>query len=97
MVLHKPGSVLLFCKSTAIIYLCDSSLNRYICLPASSGEPPSDACLFGHFSMQGLPITAVAIRYRALLPHVFTLTHQGGRLFSVALSIYKWLHLQSTR
>lgn len=40
-----------------------------------------------HFSTQGLPPSAITCWCRELLPHVFTLIHQSGRLFSVALSV----------
>ncbi|MEY3059200.1 MAG: hypothetical protein RL348_386 [Bacteroidota bacterium] len=40
-----------------------------------------------HFSTQGLPPNHITVDCRELLPPIFTLTHQGGRLFSVALSV----------
>ena len=70
----KPDSVIPYCYEIAAIYLGDTLLHHSICLPAGIGRAALNRLPIGHFSTKGLPIIAVTCNYRALLPHIFTLT-----------------------
>jgi len=63
----------------AAIYLGVTSRQHSICLPAGIGRAALNRLPIGHFITQGLPIIAVTCSYRALLPHIFTLTPRQAR------------------
>ena len=77
----------------AIIYLAHTLLHgsNLPTLPVSFSAiaGPAKPGFTWHFSTQGLPACSIAGTCRELLPHIFTFIRQGGKLFSVALSLIR--------